>query len=159
MINFKTEIDPVAVYAAVVATVAMAHTIYQALRTGPRLSGSTSANMKLIPSIDDATYISINVSNKGSRRTTVTTLAVMAYPSLLAKWRNRADQTFIIPNPLQVSPPKALEPGDYFIAMSHQTSEMVKLSNTRRVYIHVYYVDGRKPLRIRLRPIKIKTAS
>jgi hypothetical protein len=62
----------VAVYAAIVSTLAVVVGFVQWMRTGPRLTGHASGNMKVHPDPHNGTYISATIYNRGTRRTTLT---------------------------------------------------------------------------------------
>lgn len=68
------KIDPVAIYAAIVATTVLVWDVIKWLRDGPRLHGSAGANMSIYDGSrrDDDLYFTLDVSNTGSKPTTIT---------------------------------------------------------------------------------------
>jgi hypothetical protein len=152
--QFKTELDPVAVYAAIVSTSAVVFAVIQALRSGPRLVGHASGNMKIYPDPIDGTYLSATIYNRGTRRTKVTTLGLATYPSRWARIRKKSDWKAFIPSPLHVTLPALLEPGDYIIAGMIQNTEIIEKSKHGLLFVEAYYTDGKHPLEIRIKPIK-----
>lgn len=154
--QFKTELDPVSVYAAVVSTAAIVFAFIQWWRTGPRMQGHASDNMKFHPDPTKATYLSATVYNRGTRRTKVTTIGLATYPSLWATIRGKANWKAFVPSPLHVQLPTLLEPGDYIIAAINQDSDLIEKSRNGRLYVEIYYTDGKRPLNLRVSPINEK---
>ena len=154
--RFRTELDPVAVYAAVVSTAVFIFALVQWWRTGPRLVGHASANMKFHPDNSDGTYVSMTVYNRGTRRTKITSLGLATYSSRWARIRRKANWKAFIPNLLHTQLPVLLEPGDYVIASMVQNAEIVEKSKKELLVIEVYYTDHSHPFELRLQPIEEK---
>ena len=145
--QFKSDLDPIAVYAAVVSTSSFIFAFVQWYRSGPRLTGHSSSNMKVMPDESGRTYVNFTVYNRGTRRTMVTGIGLRTYPSALARFRRKADWAAVVPNPLHVQLPKVLEPGDYFIAGMPQNDELVQRSGGR-LFAEIYFTDSEKPLEL-----------
>jgi hypothetical protein len=154
--QFRTELDPVAVVAVVIATAAFILTFYQWWRSGPRLVGKASPNMRMAPDPKKGIYLHANVSNRGSRRTIVTGIGFVSFPSIFQWLRNKPTEAFVIPSPLHVTLPRVLEPGDYFFAGIDQTASIVERSKKTRMYFEIYFSDRERPLRLRVKPIKVR---
>ena len=152
--HFTSGLDPIAVYAAIVATTALLICLIQWYRSGPRLSGQAIGNMKVHPDPSNRTYINLTVYNRGSRRTTVTALAVSAYRSWWATITRQRSALFAIQRPLQIDLPLSIEAGHYFTAGIPQTDDLIQRSRELRLYIELSYVDADNPLRIRVKPIR-----
>lgn len=152
--QFKSDLDPIAVYAAVVSTSGVVFSFVQWFRTGPRLTGGAAANMKVMPDPTERTYLNVTIYNRGTRRTKVTTIALKTYPSRWAKIRRKADWAAVIPLPLHVTLPALLEPGDYLIAGMPQENEIVEKSRKSILVVEAYYTDHERPLEMRVPPIK-----
>jgi hypothetical protein len=148
--QFRTDLDPIAVYGAVVSTLGIAFSFVQWFRTGPRLTGHASGDMKLFPDESGRTYINMTVYNRGTRRTKITTIGLKTYPSRWARLRRKAEWAAVIPNPLHVQLPALLEPGDYIIAGMPQEKEMVDRSRRSILMAEIYYTDHARPLELRL---------
>lgn len=150
--QFKSDLDPIAVYAAVVSTSGVVFSFIQWLRTGPRLAGSAATNMKMMPDPTGRTYLNVTIYNRGTRRTKVTTIALKTYPSRWAKIRRKADWAAVIPLPLYVTLP--VEPGDYLIAGMPQEDEIVEKSRKSILTVEAYYTDHERPFEMRVSPIE-----
>ena len=152
--QFTTDLDPIAVYAAIVATAALLLCLIQWHRSGARLTGHAIGNMRLHPDPTNRTYINLTVYNRGSRKTTVTGLAISAYRSRWASIIGRRSELFAIQRPLHVDLPLSIEAGHYFTAGIPQTDDLVHHSRDLRLYVELTYVDSDKPLRLRIKPIR-----
>ena len=79
MFRFDVEADPVAIYAAIVATAILIWDVAKWLRSGPRIKLRALPNMKMFndpdPRRKGKTYVIVNVTNSGSSPTTITQLA------------------------------------------------------------------------------------
>ena len=143
--QFTTGLDPIAVYAAVVATVALLLCLIQWYRGGPRLHGHAIGNMKVHPDPTNRSYINLTVYNRGSRKTTVTALAISAYRSWWTAITGQRSELFAIHRPLHIDLPLAIEAGDYFSGGIPQTDDLIQHSRDLRLYIEVSYVDAENP--------------
>jgi hypothetical protein len=153
--QFKSDLDPIAVYAAIVSTSSVLFAFVQWWRSGPRLTGKARGNMKLAPDDTGRTYINFSVYNRGTRRTKVTMIGLRTYPSWYAKIRGRPDWAAVLPKPLHVQLPATLEPGDYIVAVMPQDEEMVSKSQGM-LFAEIYYTDHEKPFEMRIKPISKK---
>src|SRR6266850_3902506 len=91
----------VAWWGAVLSTIVLLWDIYKWRTAGPKLrvvaqSGLEGINM---PELDGKILFSIDVTNYGDRPTTITSVCLMHYSSLLSRVRKRADRTFLLPIP------------------------------------------------------------
>ena len=152
--QFTTDLDPIAVYAAIVATAALLLCLIQWYRSGARLTGHAIGNMRLHPDPTNRTYINLTVYNRGSRKTTVTGLAISAYRSWWATITRQRSELFAIQRPLHVDLPLSIEAGHYFTAGIPQADDLIQRSRELRLYIELSYVDSDNPLRFRIKPIR-----
>ena len=152
--QFTTDLDPIAVYAAIVATAALLLCLVQWHRSGARLTGHAIGNMRVHPDPSNRTYINLTVYNRGSRKTTVTGLAISAYRSWWASIIGRRSELFAIQRPLYVDLPLSIEAGHYFTAGIPQTDDLAHHSRDLRLYVELTYVDSDRPLRLRIKPIR-----
>lgn len=152
--QFKTDLDPIAVYAAVVSTSGVIFSFLQWLRSGPRLAGHAAGNMKVMPDPTNRTYVNVTIYNRGTRRTKITTIGLKTYPSRWARLRRKADWAAVIPQPLHATLPALLEPGDYIIAGMPQEKEIIEKSRKSILVIEAYYTDHERPFEMRVAPIK-----
>jgi hypothetical protein len=110
--------------------------------------------MKVHPDPTNRTYINLTVYNRGSRKTTVTGIAVAAYRSRWATVTGDRNQLLAVQRPLHVELPLSIEAGQYFTAGIPQAEDLVQTSRDHHLYIEVSYVDSDHPLMIRVRPIR-----
>ena len=82
------KIDLVAIYAALVATSLLIWNVFTWLRSGPRLTGTVSVNMRYFPPIDSAnsSYLMIYVINSGNADTTITHVVLFGYKNPFARY-------------------------------------------------------------------------
>ena len=165
-ITFAREIDPVAIYAAIVSTIVFVWQIFVWLRTGPRLKVSTSANMvhrtMMIPPSSEVkdTYVALNVRNVGTQQTTITHVAMYAYPHWVACWRDKPSDVSIINHAVPgYNLPYVIEAGHTFMSLVKQSEEVEKLSRERLLFVGVIHSFRNRPVLARVRPIAIKTAN
>src|SRR4051812_13022935 len=143
--QFRSELDPVAVYAAVVSTLTAALGLFQLLRSGPRLTGNASGDMKLYPDPSNGLYVNATINNRGTRRTTLTSVGYRTYSSQWDKFRGKTKQNFFIPTPLHVTLPKIIDAGETVVIGANQTSELFDLSKTSLLFFCVFIaiINGR----------------
>jgi hypothetical protein len=84
-IHIADHVDPIAIYAAIIASVALGWQIFTWLRNGPRLRIRAFPNEVLLGRAhapDDRLHIVLNVVNVGNAETTLTHMLLICYPSL-----------------------------------------------------------------------------
>ena len=153
--QFKTELDPISLYAAIVSTSTAIFAVVQWWKTGPRIEGHVAGDVLIIPDDDDDAnrYLSCTIYNRGSRRTTVSMVKVTSYRNKWTKLLRRPLLTGIIPNPRWATLPKVLEPGDYIIVGTLQDEQIISRSRNELFYMSVHYSDATKPILLRVKPI------
>lgn len=155
--SLSTELNPITVYSAVVATGVALWQVYTYFRDGPRLRLTAGSNRKISGAgyIDPKTYVVVNAVNVGNRATTIQVVGMHAYDNWLARMKRKASKTYII----NVAPPgntvpHVLEPGHSFMGLGTQTAEVVKLSREKLAYMLVSHSVGKRDLLVRLKPIE-----
>jgi hypothetical protein len=94
-------LDPIAVYAAIVATGAFFLEVRRWMETGPRLRISVTSDMMLIGGDDDedARYVMVSVTNIGSSPTTITHMVLGDFENLWSFLRGKRRWATIVPYP------------------------------------------------------------
>lgn len=158
-----------AIYAAVVATAALALEVRRWVESGVRLSLSLMTNAQTIQNgkVGDARHLLVVVSNRGDRATTVTHLAALDYSGhWYSYWwrrlRHRPTQTLLVPDPRpdDYSPPvlpSVLEPGKQWHGFTDwETIKPLVIKAKGMLFIAVVSSDATHP---RLKRIPLKSAT
>lgn len=156
-INFADKIDPVAVYAAIVATLVLGWQIFVWLRSGPHLKGRANSNMKSFGALGESneTYVVFNITNTGRAPTTITHVALYAYKNRWNWFRQRTDFTAIVNHSLAAYPiPYVFKVGETFMSMCIQTDDLVQKSKDMLLYGVVIHSFSNRPLLMRINPIQ-----
>lgn len=153
---FDDNLDPVAVYAAIVATTVLAWDMVKWLRSGARLVIHIAPDMTVMGDSEreGITYILVTATNVGSAPTTVTILALEHYRNFLTRMRGKRDFSAFITRP-QVTQhlplPHVLKPGEEWSGLITQEKEVIEKSKDGLLYAAIYHSIGRKPVRGRIR--------
>ena len=140
-----------AIYAAVVATAALALEIRRWFESGPRLS------MRLMPQAKtygatadpDADYIAITVANLGDRATTISLVCVLEYRSIFHRWRGRHCKAGVILNPAFGSgggTPYVLEPGKEWTGAIRYDDELDQWAKNGKLFVGIHFSHARNPI-------------
>lgn len=140
--------DPVAIYAAVVASVVLVWDVvkwWTAKRV--KLVGRTSSGMIFFypgghPNLDEQ-FIALNVDNRGQIACELQLLHLAAYKNVLDQWRGRECKSAVVNDPFAHVPasslPRRLEPGASYRGLCQQTPELVRWSREYRLYMAVQH--------------------
>jgi hypothetical protein len=156
--------DPVAVYAAVVATFVAAWNIFIWFQTGPKLKLRIWTGMAVVPPLhgteEDDLYISFKAANIGTSPTTITHLTLVGYSSWFGYLRNRADRSAIVNSGLPFSHPlpHVLKIGETYDALVCQTAEIEEWTRTHKLFGGVVHSGLERSIRVRIQPIAKKIA-
>ncbi len=118
-----TSTDIAAWWGAAVASLVLLWDAYKWISDGPRLSMRLSPNMEIFgdPSREGITWIAVNISNRGTRPTTIKNLGMEYYRSRWRRLRNRAALAAVFPNPSDGFPlPRVLNPGEEWLGLIPQ---------------------------------------
>ena len=156
-LNIVGELDPVAIYAALVATTILIWDVVKWLRSGSRLQITVSPEMKYFgqpgAEFEDKTFVVVKVSNVGSSPTTLTHLSMRQFSSLFNLWRGKPKQSFIIMKP-EATPvyvlPYVLEAGREWMGIIEHSEKTVQLAQEGRLYAEVSHSVKRKPVRAKI---------
>ena len=158
--TFVDMFNPVAIYAAMVATAVLIWDVVKWYKSGPAFRGSVSPNMVMIgmPGYPkDQEYVVFRLSNTGSRATTLTHVGLQEYPNWLARLRRKSTRSAVINadfDPYRI--PYVLEPGHDYMGMALQSDELIEWSQCGNLYGVVYHSGSDRPLAFRIPPIKTK---
>ena len=156
-LNISDDLDPIAVYAALVATAVLIFNVVKWLRSGPRLMIRANPNTMFFndpdPQREGKTFIFVKVANVGSTPTTITAFG-------LAHFRNRWDQllkkpdklfAIVVPQAAQHLPlPHVLKVGEEWLGIIEQTPEIDQLAKNGLLYADISQSVTSSPARARI---------
>ena len=157
--SFKTELDPVALYAASVATLALAWNITTALREGAKLIVDTTPNM-IISNNQNSKFVTVRAKNNGTRTTTLESVCFSYWPNFWAKFTNKKMKNYAVLNtcvPMvgNCELPFELEPGKKWTGFIEQTEELEQLSKAI-LSVDLYHSASKKPIKCKVSNITSK---
>lgn len=153
----------VALYAAIVATGALALEVRRWFESGVRLRISLMPNAKIIGEESAPSILLVTVSNIGDRSTTITHLGFASFDGVFwwwKRWRNRSKNTLLVPKPELPGHPPAiphvLEPGKLWMGSAIWESIDQWAAETKgHAFVTVYGSHSTKPAMARI-PLKIR---
>ena len=136
-------------WGAVIATLVLAWDVYKWKRTGPIVNVSASPNMQtfggVLDAFQDKTFVVVEVTNIGDRKTTLTHLVGFHYTSIFLWLIKKKNKAFIVANPALSTPlPHVLEPGERWLGGIEQNKELEEMSRNGYLYCGVYHSSGKK---------------
>ena len=156
-LGFTIDLNVVAAWwGAVVATFVGAFDIYKYLRSGPRLHLQASGDWLFLGSLPTVgsspkeEYISVRVTNRGDRGTTLTNFVGIFYPSGFKRWVGKGAKQFVVPTggpPLfSKQLPAMLEPGEVW--QGHIMQDRIERDFGRNgvLLVGVAFSHGRRPM-------------
>jgi len=153
-LTLADKIDPIAVYAALVATLVFAWNIYVWRNSGPRLNVTASMNMLIIGGYgeeDDKMFLVVRATNIGGKRTTITNVLILSYKNFWEWLRNRPSFTAIFNNTEPAFPlPYVLDVGHNFMNKADQAELTGRIRDTY-FYAGVEHSFSKKPVMVRLK--------
>jgi hypothetical protein len=128
-----------AIYAAIVATVALALEVRRWFESGPRLSISVVPEAR----IDDTTrlFLVATVANRGDAPTSITRIALSAYGSRLGRIRAKPVWYRVI-----WVGPTTINPGRMWETATVNDDELKRHISTGRLYVAIYASHSDKPI-------------
>jgi len=139
-------------WGAIIATLLLVWDMYKWKRSGPIINVSASPNMETVGKIpnhlEGKKYISVEVTNTGDKKTTITHLVLFHYISLFQKLRRKKDKSFFVATPALFPPPLpyVIEPGERWLGGIEQTSKLEEMSRNGYLYCGIYHSCGKKPI-------------
>ena len=156
-LNLVAEIDPVAIYAALVATTILIWDVVKWFRSGPRIKVRLNSNMILVgdpdPSRHGKTFISVMVTNVGSSPTTITNLCGAHFRNRWDQLRKKSDKQFVViaPQAAQHLPlPHVLKVGEEWRGLIEQTPKIVQMAKEGLLYAAVYQSVKSRSVSVRI---------
>jgi hypothetical protein len=151
----------VAMYAAIVATGALALEIRRWFDGRARLVVDAAPNIKTINVRfgEGKTFVRVYVINRGSSPTTITGLYLRSYKTVFHKWLRIVHKNAVVANPNLPGTetgklPSMLSPGEQWTGITLQTKELEEWTNKDIVYLSVSSTHKEKPTLFRLNAIK-----
>ena len=142
------KVDPVAAYAAVIATLVALWDIIKWWNSGPKLQGSARLNMRMFGSYtpEDQNFVAVDVYNAGDRPTTIRGVYIHGYASWWKRLRDRPKHAAVVNRSIldETYPlPYALDVGSEYRAIFEQTDEFMNWAEETRLYVVVVYAGGK----------------
>jgi len=148
-----TSTDWIAVYAAIVATGALALEVRRWFESGPRLTVQAKANMMMIDNLgkQENGLTVATVTNRGDAPTTITSLGIVEYPSYWARLRNRTTREFLVVHPSDSHPlPYVLAPGTHWIGIARKRPDLYGDIQTGTMWVAIGTTNRGKPYLARI---------
>ena len=142
----------IAWWGAIVATIVFVWDIYKWKTDGAKLDVQVTPNMQSIgdPRRDGITWVSVTVTNMGSRPSTIKSIGMFYYKSWFSFIRNKPDYAAIFPNPNDNFPlPRIINPGEEWIGLVPQDRlyEGFEQSVSGRLTIWLSHSQSKKTVR------------
>ena len=158
MLQSLSTTDIVAWWGAIVASLLLFWDVYKWMVEGPRLTIRLSPNMKVLgdPSCEGKTWVSVTVSNIGTRPTTIKNVGMEYYSNWISRLRSRAEKAAVFPNPSDGFPlPRVLNPGEEWLGLIPQARldkgvDLEKMSRTGHLMILLSQSHTKRAIRKRL---------
>ena len=143
--------DLAAWWGAIVASLILIWDIYKWKRCGPIVRVSATPNMRTYGNISDSqkdkTYVVVEVTNTGDRKTTITHLIGFHYKSFFQKILKKRNKAFVVAIPALSEPlPYVLEPGERWLGGIDQNNKLEEISQNGFLYCGVYHSSGKRPV-------------
>lgn len=146
-------------WGATVATLVFAWDVFKWRNEGPKLDVRLAPNMKVFgdPLRENQTWITVTVSNNGSRATTLKSIGMEYCTGSIARLRNKVDQAAMFPRTNDELPlPIVLHPGQEWIGLVPQYRDdkdlnIEKLAKQGWFSIWLSVSHKKKPIQTRLK--------
>lgn len=156
--SFETQLDPVALAAAILALLSLGLQAVKHFRSKPRLRLSVMDSAEIYGPISDPNmYVHIKAVNMGERPTKVTLLSMRYWKRPWRRWLSRGpDKQFVVQNPVPNSgglPGLAvmLGPGEEWAGVVTHNDELVQMGRDGYLEIEVSHSVSKRPARKRVR--------
>lgn len=158
-------LDPVAIYAAVVATVVLVWDVVKWRSQGPRLRLRTVVPAVIVgrrstKEVSTTTLATVTAVNVGDAPTTVTGLHLTYWPSWWKRLLRYGAEHMVVLDPAlsgsAYGVPHELGRGQEWIGAASYDGEVKEMVEEGYLYFDVYHSMGKKPARIRVREAKQK---
>jgi len=156
----------IAIYAAIISTVAITIQVRNYFASGVRLHLSLISDGVVIgggPEFDEKDLIILTVTNRGTAPTMITNMTVLEYKSFWQRVRNKSSQRAVIPNPqLKGYPPNTpseLPPAKNWTGVIRKKGPDVANLTTGVWYVGVSANTRNRPYLTRIPKLKDKSSS
>lgn len=152
------QLDPIAVYAAIIATLVLIWDIVKWASTRARLRVRVKYDMETFNlgprKLQGKKFVLVTVTNVGSKPTTVQMLGLGSYANWLAKLIVKRSRASVIIQPIldarMQSLPHRLDHGDEWTGIIAQNNELQDWANSEKLYAEIYHSLGKRPVRARI---------
>ncbi len=156
------KIDPIAVYAALVATMVFAWNVYVWRNSGPRLNVTATMNMLVIGGGADEekkSFLIVRGTNVGSKKTTITNVVILSYDNIWQRFRNKPTWSAVFNNQGGDYPiPYVLNVGHDFMSKADQVDLVSRIRDTY-FYAGIAHSSANKPVMVRVKYTEPKQRS
>ena len=140
----------IALYAAVVSTIALTLSLRKWFLTGPVLALSVMARGKTFGGAepDDREYIVLNVTNRGDIPTTLSTMAVFQYRTIFHRWRRKPYFAAIITRPGLLGgggTPSLIAPGTTWMGAVIYDDDLLKMAKSGKLFVAIHSSHSNRP--------------
>lgn len=158
----------VAIYAAIVATGALALEVRRWFESGPRIKVRIQPNMVMVGGRQtNENFLVATVRNRGNVATTITTMGMIYYPNAFWRIIRQKGNHFVVPHPgvdgMPSSVPHVLEPGTQWTGLVNKTANESQSGiadwEDGNLLVEVYTSDRDRPYRVRVPKRKSKLAT
>ncbi|MBT4934735.1 MAG: hypothetical protein HOL66_06950 [Rhodospirillaceae bacterium] len=153
----------VAIYAAIVATGALALEVRRWVEGRARVFVSVSPGMILAGNgeiNEDKRYLVVTAVNRGSLPTTVTHMVLLEYKSFWHRWREKSSSAALVTNPVlsgyPQNLPRELPPGSEWKGIGNHDKSLEEWIATGKLYAGVYCTHSDRPILEKVRKATIK---
>jgi hypothetical protein len=152
-------IDPIAVYAAIVATGALFLEVRRWFENGPRLALGAMPNAQMSGDETKEHYLILNVANVGNLPTTLGVMVLIDYGNWFRRLASKPKWQFLVPKPDLPGVPsqsKFLEPGQTWVgaAWHSKNEDLVSRINTGHFFVGITASHKKHANLVHVRPIK-----
>ena len=143
-----------AIYAAIVATAALALEVRRWFESGPRLSLTLMPEAEVydadIP--DPNTYLLARVTNRGTMPTTITHYCLLEYRSLFHRLVGKDNRTAWVRQPFGGHPlPYLLQSGTEWSGSAIYDEELREWAISGKLFVAIYHSHARRPLQAKVK--------
>ncbi|RCK33384.1 hypothetical protein TH9_10870 [Thalassospira xiamenensis] len=147
----------IALYAAIVATGALALEIRRWVENGPKLSLSLMLTAQStadydLPGDERQKFILLTAVNSGNAPTTVTHIILHRYNSLFSRFRMRPSESWVVVKNSICPLPYTLEVAKIFHGQINHDSELVAHIKSGNLYVGVAVTHKKYPILLHVRP-------
>jgi hypothetical protein len=145
--------DWIAVYAAIVATGALALEIRRWFDSGPKLRVKATPGMTMVDSQTGRTedgYLVATVRNQGDAQTTITHFTILDYPNAWLRYRNKPVKSFVVVRPGGQALPHVLQPGTEWMGVVKDRTGAMGDLQIGTMWLGIYTTNRKRPYLARI---------